>query len=395
MAKKKTTKRTTRKKTAKKTAAPAAKSGGAAARAYEIHKTRAAQRQRELSLAGRDIGSLPPVADPDRREASRRSLQAHLEVYHPDVFYLPWSQDHFTAIRRIEQTVDRGGQHALGMPRGSGKSALLEGAAEWALLHGFHVFLVLIGASVAHAKASMENIRTEFETNHLLAADFPEACYPIVQLEGIAQKAKGQLYQGKPTRIDWSQKHLVLPTMPDSPSSNACVRVAGITSSMRGMNHKTAGGKLLRPTIVLVDDPQTDSSAASAHQCARRLSTINKAVLHLGPPSRRISVFAAVTVIEPDDVADTLLDRERSPEWNGQKCVMLPRLPANLDLWDKFADILREDLRAEKGNTRANAFYCKHREKMDRGAQVSWPERRNDDEISGHVDTGPQSGGVC
>ena len=39
--------------------------------AYEAHREAAAQRQADLSLAGRDIGELPAVVDPERKEIGR------------------------------------------------------------------------------------------------------------------------------------------------------------------------------------------------------------------------------------------------------------------------------------------------------------------------------------
>ena len=40
--------------------------------------------------------------------------------------------------------------------------------------------------------------------------DFPEVCYPIRRLEGIAHRANGQLYQGQRTRMVWTADRIVL-----------------------------------------------------------------------------------------------------------------------------------------------------------------------------------------
>src|SRR3712207_7549730 len=53
-------------------------------------------------------------------------------------------------------------------------------------------------------------------------------------------------------------RSLVLPTIEGSAASGGVIRVAGITGRVRGMKHKRTDGLSVRPSLVLVDDPQTD-----------------------------------------------------------------------------------------------------------------------------------------
>jgi hypothetical protein len=64
-------------------------------------------------------------------------------------------------------------------------------------------FIPIIGANQTRATDNVNSIKRIFESD-LLLADFPEVCYPIRCLEGINQRSHGQLYQGKPTHIEWS-----------------------------------------------------------------------------------------------------------------------------------------------------------------------------------------------
>src|SRR5690606_36577343 len=114
--------------------------------------------------------------------------------------------------------------------------------------------------------------------------DFPEVVFPIQSLEGIANRCAGQLYRGQRTHISWTAKEIILPTMPDSPASGAIIKVAGITGRIRGMKAKRADGKTVRPSLVVLDDPQTDESARSLAQCANRESILAGAVLGLAGP---------------------------------------------------------------------------------------------------------------
>ena len=78
-------------------------------------------------------------------------------------------------------------------------------------------------------------------------------CHPIRSLEGITQRAAGQLYQGRQTHIGWTAKEIVLPTIEGSAASGAIIRVAGITGRIRGMKFKRADGQSIRPSLVLID----------------------------------------------------------------------------------------------------------------------------------------------
>ena len=188
-------------------------------RTYEERKEAERARNAAQSAAGRDIGDLPEVFDPDRKEACREDFLKFCESYFREVFHLGWSPDHLKAIRKIEQSVLRGGLFALAMPRGSGKSSLAEVAALWALLYGHKEFVMLVGATETAALEMLDSIKTELEVNETLAEDFPEVVFPIHSLEGIANRCNGQLYKGERTRITWTSNEIVLPTIAGSMAS--------------------------------------------------------------------------------------------------------------------------------------------------------------------------------
>ena len=88
----------------------------------------------------------------------------------------------------------------------------------------------------------LDSIKTELDCNDLLLADFPEVCFPIQALDGISNRANGQLYQGKRTQIGWTAKEIVLPTIAGSHASGAIIKVAGLTGRIRGMKFKRPDG---------------------------------------------------------------------------------------------------------------------------------------------------------
>ncbi len=351
-------------------------------RDYAALKDAQAARNRALSEAGRDIGDLPEVVEPARKQRAAADFQYFCESYFPLTFHLPWSEDHLKVIARIERAVLQGGLFAMAMPRGSGKSSLAECACIWAVVYGHREFVCLIGSDEGHAIDMLDSIKMELDSNDALLDDFPEVCFPIHSLEGIANRCNGQLYKGDRTHIGWTAKEIVLPTMPDSTASGAIIKVAGITGRIRGMKFKRADGKTVRPSLVVLDDPQTDESARSLSQCATRESILAGAVLGLSGPGKKISGIMPCTVIRPGDMADSILDRDKHPEWNGERTKMVYSFPTNEKLWDNYAQIRAEGLRNGDGGQAGTEFYRQHRAEMDVGAVIAWPERFNHDEVS-------------
>lgn len=347
---------------------------------YRRHKSRAAERQAEMSRSGRDLGQIPPIVDPARRAACREDFRRFCEEYFPDKFRLGWSPDHLKAIARIEDAVLRGGLFALAMPRGSGKTTLCETAVLWCLVYGHRPFTVLVGSDLEAARGNLDNIKIELATNDLLLADFPEVCHPLRQLAGAPNTR--QMYQGERTYVVWHTNEIVLPIIPGSAASGCRVRVRGITGRIRGMKAKLPGGGDLRPSLVVIDDPQTEESANSEPQCRRRLAVLCGAILGLAGPGATIAGVMPCTVIVPGDVADTILDREKFPQWQGLRTKLVYAWPTEKALWEEYLRIRADSLRAGHGGREATEFYAAHRAAMDAGSQVAWEARFAPGEIS-------------
>jgi len=351
-------------------------------KAYESDKRLRAERSRRIALAGRDIGEIPKAQHPKRRELARLDLRAFCDTYLKTTFSLPWSPDHLKVLDRARRCVIEGGQFAMAMPRGSGKTSLCEAAALWSMLYAHRRFVALIGASETHAQEMLDSLMAELEHNDELYADFPEVCYPIRCLEGIANRCAGQLHQGQRTEIVWTQNELVLPTIEGSKASGAIVKVAGLTGRIRGMKFKRADGSSARPDLVICDDCQTDESANSLSQCVTRERILSGAVLGLAGPASKIAALMPCTVIRPGDMADVILDRKKHPEWNGERTQLIYEHPTDTKLWEGYAEVRAESLRQWGDIRDATKFYREHREQLDAGARIAWPERFHHDEAS-------------
>ena len=393
MAKKRTAKKRPKKTGPKTKRAAKTKPAGAATRptanrnraAGDAHRKRAADYARRIREASREIGAIPDFVDPKRRARAAGDLRYHLETYHPNAFRLGWCADHLELIDDLQNVIQRGGKKSVAMPRGSGKTTIVVRAISWALLHGLRRFAVFLAATDPKAVDAADQLKTELETNQLLLEDFPEIAFPVRCLQSIANRAAGQTCQGKPTSISWGRDELVFPTIEGAPASGSILKTGGLLSSVsRGPQHILNDGTILRPDICLIDDPSTRQSAKSPTQNQFRLDTIEADVAGMAGPSKSLACIATVTIIAPGDAADQLTDRDRFPHWLGTRKRFLRSFPDNLDRWDEYAEILRQSLRTHNDYRLATAFYKKHRREMDKGADVSWPERfeRDSGEIS-------------
>jgi phage terminase large subunit GpA-like protein len=81
-------------------------------------------------------------------------------------------------------------------------------------------------------------------------------------------------------------------------------------------------------------------------------------------------------------LADRLLDRERHPAWHGRRMKLVYEWPTETGLWDQYAELRRRGQRDGVGTAAADEFYAEHRDRMDAGARVAWPARKQEDELS-------------
>lgn len=343
-----------------------------------------AVRSAQQTRAAQEIAPLPPIKNRARRDAADQSFKFFCEQYFPGIFSLPWSSDHPKVIEKIQQCVTHGGQFCLAMPRGSGKTNLCVAGTLWAILTGKQRFIVLIGATADHGNRLLSMIKSHCSNNKDLMDDYPEALYPIWRLEGESRRCAGQRYYGRLTHIGWNAEEVVFPTIPGSRCSGALVRTVGITGNIRGAVHIRPDGTSVRPSLVLIDDPQSEESARSPAQVQERMSIIGGAILGLAGPTKKIAALAAVTVIRPDDLSERMLDRTKNPQWQGQRTRMLYTAPTNESLWAEYARLRFEGMQPDPPLPAShwNDFYIEHRAEMDAGAVVAWEALFNADEVS-------------
>lgn len=341
--------------------------------------------------------SIPKCADKKRRQRLESDDIAWLMHYFgpkcelDDPFTYEFTAQQREMIDAIRHAIKFGGDQAIAASRGEGKTTLTERLVLKAVLSGEVNYVVIFAANGTLADNSIDAMRQALSENPLLAADYPEACVPIVELEGTPQRAKTQKATG--TRHDtgkkfemaglnysWCGQELIFPNTPGSPSAGAIIATRGLDSAIRGLKKR---GK--RPKLAIIDDPDTEDTARSQEQADKLERRIDSSIGGLGGQRRPIARVILTTIPSRIAVSFKYTDPKQKPSFKGRRYRFLIQKPANMSLWDEYVALLKEDLqrRDDKGidldpfGRRAHQFYSDRREEMDAGAIVSNPNRFN------------------
>jgi len=351
--------------------------------AAQRNRENAAKRSREQNESVKEIGPLPEVVNPDRKALCRESLYDFMMTYGGTadaetqyVFTTPFCDEQKYMIQTLEQVLKYGGEIPLCIFRGGCKTTFCEWGILWACAYGWQKFGVIVASNLGMARKIISNIKININLNPLLAEDFPEICYPIACLERVTQRAKCQTLDGVPTEISYTSDMIQLPNIPGKASSQAIVMGVGADSSFRGLRV----GKQ-RPTVVLIDDPQTNKSANSLTQTESRWENITSSMKGLAGPGVALAMVATITVIKKDDLAERMLK-----QWNGKRFGILRSMPKNMTDWDKYNDEYNQikldvpDL-LERSKL-INQYYIDNRVRLDEGAEAAWESNYTKNEVS-------------
>lgn len=159
-------------------------------------------------------------------------------------------------------------RHAIIAPRSLGKSSWFYlMLIVWAGAYGHSKFAVAFANSDDQAQRHLRTFRKELDENERLREGFPEFCAPKRRLRGMADG--------------------------DSAGSRFCGN--DFVFIAKGVDSQSLGLKVgnRRPDLILLDDVEPDAANYSAYEKAKRLSSIQNAIL---PLNRRANVVWTGTV---------------------------------------------------------------------------------------------------
>ena len=107
------------------------------------------RRKAAKKAAANEIGKLPKVADPGRRERCRQALPLFMRTYCMGAggfLKTEPSERMGEIIRHLQAAVQSGGRTHIRMARAHGKSSFIKAACVYALAYGFRRFIVAVAA---------------------------------------------------------------------------------------------------------------------------------------------------------------------------------------------------------------------------------------------------------
>src|SRR5690606_3621329 len=123
-----------------------------------------------------------------------------------------------------------------------------------------------------------------------------------------------------------------------------------------------------RPSLIVCDDLQNDGHMISANQREGSRRWFHGTLLKAGTPETNILNLA--TALHRDALAMELLT---TPGWRSRVFRAIQEWPERSDLWNQW-EALYSQVGSDQSIAAANAFYEEHREEMNRGARLLWPE---------------------
>lgn len=225
---------------------------------------------------------------------------------------------------------------AIAAPRGEAKSTLTTQLfVLWCVITGRKHYAIIGMDAFDQAAIMLEAIKAELEYNPRLAMDFPECT------------GRGRVWQAG-----------VILT-----ANNAKVEAVGSGKRIRGRRHGP-----YRVDLFIGDDLENDENVQSPAQRDKSETWIKNAVLRLGEAGEKFDVILIGTILHYDSMLSRFI---KNPLWRGIKFRALIRYPDNMDLWDRW-----EELLLNVGQSQAQEYYEAHKPEMEAGAEVSWPAAR-------------------
>jgi len=314
---------------------------------------------------------IPDCINIKRREQALADPERFLRTYFEADFSRPFGRHHRTMIDTIYAKARHGNRQAIAAPRGCGKSTIGKTMVVYLVLAGLVRFPLPIAATSDFAAEFYSDFRNRFQLNQLLYEDFPEVCHPVRELEGAPQRAAKQHIDGALTRIVWTADELSLPYV--TCDNAVCKTYGGVKMTYYGLDAAFRGVNIdgQRPDFVLIDDPETEESAASLGQIEKREKTLDRAIDGLAEEGDNLPIAVLTTIQNRYCLSFKLTDRKVRPSYNGIRLGMIIKWPVHMDLWETYIATRHADQEAgDEHGRNAIAYYLDNREVMDFGHEM-------------------------
>jgi hypothetical protein len=312
-------------------------------------------------------------SNPKRRAKLEADNQAWLKHYCAAAFFLPFEKPHIEIINGIQRAHETGGRYAVAAERGIGKSSIFYGMTLKYVLSGAELFPVYIPWGANDKSQGFDFWVDCLCNNDRIYADYPEFCGPFRHAQGVSQRISSTVWEdtGLAThaKLELTKGRIIMP------DGRGYIGSSTVNGNPRGLNATQPGGKIIRPTMVMIDDVQDDEVAASQGergQVGKIIRKINGAVYGLKRAGTRCAILMSGNCITHGDVMDHYLNHAM---WDSVRVACVEQWPKGWSdpksrcrqYWDEFADKVAEG----KGS---RTYYRKHKRTMTQGMVLSAPK---------------------
>ena len=325
------------------------------------------------SLSEHSKVDLRPGEDPARRARLERNDVKWLQWYCPNTFYLPMEKPHLEIIAGTRHAHKTGGRFAVAAERGIGKSAILYGMVAKYALSGEQPFPVYIPWGEKDKSQGFDFWLDCLANNDRIASDYPEICAPFRHARGVSQRVANTTWRhtGEPThaRIQASKGIIKFP------DGRGYIGSSTMNGNPRGLNATNPGGKMVRPTMALIDDVQDDKVAASQGArglCEKTIGKINGAIAGLKKAGAVFPILMSGNCIACGDVMAHYLSNSG---WASVRVSCISKWPDEWNeptsnvrqLWQEFSEHCQEPDGGE-------AYYKTHAKALTLGMVLTAPK---------------------
>ena len=313
-------------------------------------------------------------ANPARRADLESDPPRWLQYYCPALFNLPFADSHRDIIKAVVDSSDNAMNVVVAAPRGEGKTSILRAMSIFLIVTGRCRFPVLGGWTGKAAKIGWRQWKIML-TSPRFAEDYPEYAQPF--MESTNSTRLGSLVW-EDTGVETGADILAVDLVIVLPDGRGALAAGSLNGDIKGLNIPLKNGEVIRPDMILLDDPQDVDRAKDPVFVDEVVDKINTQWMCLSGPDSGIRMMAAVTIKEPDDVGETLgkdpsnifIRISRVIDWpegftdKNSKC---------RDLWDQWHDLFTD------ARTLAESFefYARNKPVMTKGMKVVWEHRRD------------------
>lgn len=257
---------------------------------------------------------------------------------------------------------DRTGHRlAVAAPRGSAKSTIVSFMLTLHdIVYARERYILLVSATQRQAQQRLRALRNELAGDTALVGLHPRAA-----LERRRRSAPG---------------NKVAPAASNAASvlvaNGVRVEAFGGGQEMRGISHDG-----WRPTKIILDDAESSASAASPRARQKLHDWFGEVVEHLG--DRYTHLLAIGTILHPAALLPTLMAR---PDFESLLCRSIEEFAAPSPLWEEWRALLTDATRPHR-REEARAFFERHRQAMEAGTRVLWPEHEDYEHLQAQIIT--------